>query len=86
MKIGKNKGYTANEYYWGFWLWIIGIIVVACKPEKRQNNYSNSLLNERELLNKYFVEEAREYLLKNGVTEQKAEENSKQKNSKRNPA
>lgn len=37
--INENKGYDGG-YLWGFFLGIIGIIVVACKPSN--NSYSNS--------------------------------------------
>lgn len=66
MKIGKNKGYTANEYFWGFWLGVIGIIVVACRADASRNGYLDSSTYKRELLNKHSVEEAREIMLKNG--------------------
>ncbi|MDE6035743.1 MAG: hypothetical protein K2G36_07535 [Ruminococcus sp.] len=29
--ISKNKGYKGG-FWWGFWLNIIGVIVVACRP------------------------------------------------------
>lgn len=32
--INESKGYTGG-FAWGFWLNIIGIIVVACKPDNR---------------------------------------------------
>jgi len=35
-KVGENKGYD-NQFWWGFWLGWIGLIVVAVKPD---NNYS----------------------------------------------
>ncbi len=31
-KIGENKGYD-NQFWWGFWLGVIGVIVVAVKPD-----------------------------------------------------
>ncbi len=44
--ISNNKGYYGG-FWWGFLLGIIGIIIVACKPDNRghnqpQNNYNNS--------------------------------------------
>ena len=34
--ISKSKGYKGG-FAWGFWLGIIGLIVVACKPDHRNN-------------------------------------------------
>ncbi|MBE6861508.1 MAG: SHOCT domain-containing protein [Ruminococcus sp.] len=39
--INENKGYYGG-FAWGFWLSILGIIVVACKPENRSTYYSNN--------------------------------------------
>ncbi len=33
--INENKGYSGG-FAWGFWLNLIGVIVVACKPDNRQ--------------------------------------------------
>ena len=33
--INESKGYSGG-FAWGFWLTVIGIIVVACKPDNRQ--------------------------------------------------
>ena len=32
--INENKGYEGG-FWWGFWLGILGVIVVACKPDNR---------------------------------------------------
>lgn len=34
--INESKGYEGG-FAWGFWLNLIGIIVVACKPDNRPN-------------------------------------------------
>lgn len=39
--IGKEK--TKSAFWWGFWLSLIGIIVVACMPSKKQENKYESL-------------------------------------------
>lgn len=43
--VNENKGYEGG-FWWGFWLGFIGLIVVACKPEKRSsyNDYITSTL------------------------------------------
>ena len=33
-KIIQNKGYSENWFWWGFFLGLIGLIVVACQPAK----------------------------------------------------
>ncbi|MDE6672170.1 MAG: SHOCT domain-containing protein [Ruminococcus sp.] len=41
QKIYNNKGYDDySGFWWGFWLSIIGLIVVACKPENYISNYN----------------------------------------------
>ncbi|MDE6798004.1 MAG: hypothetical protein K2J36_08360 [Ruminococcus sp.] len=35
--ISRNKGYKGG-FWWGFWLNIIGVIVVACRPNNNNNN------------------------------------------------
>ena len=37
--INENKGYYNNGFWWGFWLGLIGLIVVLCKPDARTNYY-----------------------------------------------
>lgn len=37
-KIGENKGYD-NQFWWGFWLGVIGVIVVAVKPDNISSGY-----------------------------------------------
>ncbi|MDE6678156.1 MAG: hypothetical protein K2K02_03850 [Ruminococcus sp.] len=39
--ISKSKGYKGG-FAWGFWLGIIGLIVVACKPDNRGYNQLSS--------------------------------------------
>ncbi|MBQ3665096.1 MAG: SHOCT domain-containing protein [Lachnospiraceae bacterium] len=41
--INESKGYSGG-FAWGFWLGLIGLIVVACKSNKIESNpsYSNS--------------------------------------------
>lgn len=34
-KMGETKGYT-NQFWWGFFLGIIGLIVVAVRPDMNQ--------------------------------------------------
>ncbi len=60
-KINESKGYYGG-FAWGFWLGIIGIIVVACRAEapKHTNTYEDSRLSE------YAKEEEQKRLLKNG--------------------
>ena len=36
--INESKGYTGG-FAWGFWLNLIGVIVVACKPDNRQYSH-----------------------------------------------
>ena len=49
--INESKGYSGG-FAWGFWLSLIGIIVVACKPDNRaysqnqQSSYNMSALEE----------------------------------------
>lgn len=38
--MNENKGYQGG-FAWGFWLTIIGVIVVACKPDNRINSQQN---------------------------------------------
>lgn len=65
-QINGKKGYNKGKgFLWGY-LGIIGIIIVACKPDAPRESYFDSSYSERELLNKYSVEEARELILKNG--------------------
>ena len=51
--INESKGYTGG-FAWGFWLSIIGIIVVACKPDNRAYSHASSRYEaerrDRELL------------------------------------
>jgi hypothetical protein len=37
--INENKGYYNNGFWWGFWLGLIGVIVVLCKPDARTQYY-----------------------------------------------
>ena len=37
--INLNKGYDNNGFWWGFWLGLIGVIVVLCKPDARTQYY-----------------------------------------------
>lgn len=39
--INESKGYQGG-FAWGFWLSVIGIIVVACKPDNRTNTQSQN--------------------------------------------
>ena len=44
--INENKGYYGG-FAWGFWLGIIGIIVVACKPEnKSRESFAEKIYND----------------------------------------
>ena len=38
--INESKGYTGG-FAWGFFLAVIGIIVVACKPDNRSLSHKN---------------------------------------------
>ena len=38
--INNSKGYEGG-FAWGFWLNLIGVIVVACKPDNRSNSQAN---------------------------------------------
>lgn len=42
--IGENKGYE-DGFFWGFFLGIIGLIVVACKPDNN-SSYDSALLSK----------------------------------------
>lgn len=37
--IASNRGMTGG-FWWGFFLWVIGIIIVAVRPNEDQNNSS----------------------------------------------
>lgn len=75
--ISENKGYE-DGFFWGFFLEIIGIIVVACKPDNN-SSYASALLSkateeekdksEKELLN---IQKLKSYkdLLDSGVITQ----------------
>ena len=74
--VSENKGYE-DGFFWGFLLGIIGIIVVACKPDNN-SSYASALLSketeekdksEKELLN---VQKLKSYkdLLDSGVITQ----------------
>ena len=76
--ISENKGYE-DGFFWGFFLGIMGIIVVACKPDNN-SSYALALLSkeaaeeekdksEKELLN---VQKLKSYkdLLDSGVITQ----------------
>ncbi|MDE5834128.1 MAG: hypothetical protein K2H26_01250 [Ruminococcus sp.] len=39
--ISKNKGYKGG-FAWGLFFGIIGVIVVACRPENRDSNQSSN--------------------------------------------
>ncbi|MBQ5475307.1 MAG: SHOCT domain-containing protein [Lachnospiraceae bacterium] len=40
LKVNENKGYQGG-FWWGFFLGIIGLLVVVCKPDNVRYNYSN---------------------------------------------
>lgn len=42
--ISENKGYE-DGFFWGFFLGIIGLIVVACKPDNN-SSYDSALLSK----------------------------------------
>lgn len=74
--VSENKGYE-DGFFWFFFLGIIGIIVVACKPDNN-SSYASALLSketeekdksEKELLN---VQKLKSYkdLLDSGVITQ----------------
>ena len=39
-KVGENKGYRQNEFYWcGFFLGLIGVLIVLSKPDHHRDYY-----------------------------------------------
>ncbi len=42
--VSENKGYE-DGFFWGFFLGIIGLIVVACKPDNN-SSYDSALLSK----------------------------------------
>lgn len=40
--INNHKGYTNNGFWWGFWLGLIGLIVVCCKENISERVYYTS--------------------------------------------
>lgn len=69
--MNKEKGYDTG-FAWGFWLWVIGIIVVACRPER--NNGNNSMrITEADEIAKY-----KELLDSGAITEEEYEVKKKQ--------
>lgn len=40
--INQSKGYYNNGFWWGFWLGLIGVIVVLCQPNMNQYQYRKS--------------------------------------------
>ena len=43
--MNESKGYETNGFWWGFWLGLIGVIIVACKPQCPPSNYTPSNQN-----------------------------------------
>lgn len=62
--INQNKGYDGG-FAWGFFLGVIGIIVVACRqPAVGRKTYESPALNH--LLHAYAQEEERKRILRDG--------------------
>ena len=44
--VSENKGYE-DGFFWGFFLGIIGLIVVACKPDNNSSYFSIIIKSNR---------------------------------------
>ena len=65
--ISESKGYDGG-FWWGFWLGLIGLIVVACKPDNHHSynqsyNYDSSYSSS---LSSYAREEENKRIMANG--------------------
>lgn len=76
--ISENKGYE-DGFFWVFFLGIIGLIVVACKPDNN-SSYASALLSkaaeekdksEKELLNVQKLKSYKELLDSGVITQEK---------------
>jgi len=41
-RINSDKGYAGNGFWWGFFLGIIGLLIVLCKPECYAEYHANN--------------------------------------------
>lgn len=68
-KVIENKGYNENWFWWGFFLWFIGLIVALTKPEYRPyegNNYNTEHLTHTVIDPRTIGETDRKMILMDG--------------------
>ena len=69
--INTKKGYDGG-FAWGFLLWIIGVIIVGCRPEKN-NSRNSAKITEADEIKKY-----KELLDSGAITQEEYDSKKKQ--------